>query len=103
MNKYKAKRTLVDGIVFHSRREANRYKDINMLLQAGLISNLRLQPRYPLMVDGKLICTYIGDFEYLDKKKGRFIVEDCKGFRTQTYRLKKALFQALYNKEILET
>jgi hypothetical protein len=101
-SKYNARRTEVDGITFHSRREAKRYAELKLMERAGEIRDLILQPEYPVVVGAdKHVCTYIADFAY--KHGARLMVEDCKGFRTPTYRLKKKLVEALYGIEITET
>jgi len=101
MNKYGAKRTIVDGIVFDSKREAARYVALRTLLRAGKISGLQLQPKYDLTVNGVKLGKYIADFMYVEN--GSVIVEDSKGFKTPVYRLKKKLLKALYGVEIRET
>lgn len=100
--KYRNKITVVDGIRFHSKKEASRYTELKLLEKQGQIFNLQLQVRFPIIVKNRLICTYVSDFTYYDKQK-RFVVEDVKGVRTQTYRLKKKLIEALYPFSILET
>jgi hypothetical protein len=102
-SKYKAKKTEVDGIVFASRREAARYQELKILQQAGEIAALQLQPRFSLEVNDKHIAYYIADFQYFSKDKQAWVVEDTKGVKTQTYVIKKKLFEAIYNKQILET
>jgi len=102
LGKYHNKITLVDGIKFHSKKEAVRYQELKLLHDTGVISELKLQVRFPIVVNGKKICTYISDFTYFDNK-GKFFCEDVKGVRTQIYRLKKKLVEALYPFTILET
>ena len=102
MNKYHAKRTEVDGHTFDSAKEARRYSELKLLERAGEIVGLRLQPKFPLVVNDTKIADYKGDFEYRDAS-GRRILEDTKGFKTPVYRLKKKLVRALYGIEILET
>jgi hypothetical protein len=101
MTKYHAVRTTVDGITFASKREAARYSELVLLLRAGVISNLKLQTR--LIVDVNLvhICDYIADFDYIEN--GERIYEDCKGFKTPVYRLKKKLIEASHGITIRET
>lgn len=96
-HKYNAKKTTVDGITFDSKREASRYIELKLLQQAGIISNLKLQPRYQLQPkfkdrDGNTIRAiyYQADFEYYED--GQLIVEDTKGFETKDFKLKKKLF-----------
>lgn len=101
MNKYSARKTEVDGYLFDSQAEAVRYGELKMLEKNGDIRQLEIHPIYPLIVNGKKICKYEADFQYLEK--GKTVVEDVKGFRTAVYRLKKKLMKAVYNIDILET
>lgn len=98
-NKYGATKTIVDGITFHSKKEAKRYGELKLLERADDICGLVLQPRYKLVVNGQLICTYVGDFLYTQKHyngTSTQIVEDVKGHRTREYINKAKLFQALF-------
>jgi hypothetical protein len=94
---------MVDGIYFDSKREANRYSELKIMEKAGIINSLKLQPEFKCMVNGKKVCTYKADFEYLmvddigpQGQIGYYIVEDVKGFKTPVYRLKKKLVEACY-------
>ncbi len=100
-SKYKNTATLVNNIRFHSAREAKRYTELLLLRKADKIKLLTLQVKYPFVVNGVKICSYIADFVY--DKDGEIIVEDCKGFRTQSYVIKRKLMKALYDIDILET
>ena len=101
-SKYGAVRTTVEGKAFASKREAARYCVLALLARQGHIKNLVCQVRYPLTVNGQLVCTYVADFCYQDIG-GEQIIEDCKGFRTPIYRLKSKLFTAVTGKVILES
>lgn len=92
-NKYRAIKTVVDGITFHSKKEAERYKILALLESQGKINNLRLQPRIPLMVNGVKIGHYVGDFQY--DYNGKTILEDVKSIATKTavYKLKKKILE----------
>lgn len=110
MNKFNAKKEIVEGKKFHSRKEARRYKELQLLERQGLIKDLRRQVRYLLIPtqydnDGRCIersCNYYADFVYRDKS-GKIVVEDTKGFRTQDYIIKRKLLLQLYGIRILET
>ena len=93
--KFNAVRTEVDGVKFASKKEAARFSELALLNKAGEISDLKLQPRFPCVVNGIKVCTYVADFEYINLD-GEVIVEDSKGFKTPMYRLKKKLFEAIY-------
>jgi hypothetical protein len=93
----------VDGILFHSGKEARRYVELRGMERAGIIRDLELQPRYRLEFNGERICDYIADFRYHDNERRADIVEDVKGVRTEVYKLKKRLMKALLDIEVEET
>ena len=70
MNKYRNKKVIVDDYIFDSIQESKRYKELKLLLRAGEISNLQLQPRFILQEgfkkNGKTYrkVEYIADFMY---------------------------------------
>lgn len=101
--KYRAIRTQVDGIWFHSKGEAARYVRLAQEQDLKLISKLELQKPYVCIVAGAKICTYYADFYYWDETKREWITEDFKGVRTAIYKLKKKLVEAIFYIEILET
>jgi len=105
-SKYGAVPTVVDNIRFASKAEARRYAELLLLQKAGEIEALELQPKFPLLVNGVKVATYIGDFRYfaLDRHSPPFeIIEDVKGGpTTPVYRLKKKLVLALHGVEITE-
>ena len=106
MNKYHNKKTTIDGILFDSKREGNYYTKLKLMQKAGLIWNLELQKKYILQAsftfNGKKIreISYYADFVYEDKD-GLHVV-DTKGYRTDTYKLKKKLFIKKYGIDIEE-
>ena len=100
--KYSAKATIIDNVRFASRAEARHYLELKAMLQAGIIRDLELQPRYPLRVNDVLICTYVADFCYWDVQSRRQLVVDVKGAITPVYRLKRKLVRAIYGIEIVE-
>lgn len=70
MNKYRNKKVIVDDYIFDSIQESRRYKELKLLLRAGEISNLELQPKFLLQdtfkKNGKTYkkIQYIADFMY---------------------------------------
>jgi hypothetical protein len=101
-SKYKAKKTIVDGIKFDSQKEANRYLELKLLEKQGLIKYIDRQTRFELQPsykkNGKTIRAiyYVADFVYFDKAKKKIIIEDTKGYRTEIYKLKKKIFEYKY-------
>lgn len=108
MNKFHARKVKVDGIIFDSKKEANRYCELMILQRAGKIQNLQRQVRYLLIPaqyddEGNRIesyCNYIADFVY--RENGKLIVEDVKGFKTPEYILKRKLMLSVYGIRIKE-
>ena len=101
MSKYNAVKTVVDGIKFDSKKEARRYSQLKLMEKSGAISDLSLQPRFDLIVNGKKCGFYKADFKYVEN--GKEVIEDVKGMLTPVYRLKKKLVKAIYNIDIFET
>jgi len=100
-HKYRAEPTIVDGIRFASKKEAKRYGELLLMMKARKITELEVQPWFPIKVNGEPICIYVADFRYCDKYLG-VIVEDVKGVRTPLYKLKKKLVEAQYGIKIVE-
>lgn len=102
MAKYKNKKIEVDGIKFDSKREAARYEQLKMLEKAKLIKELELQKVFELQPsfrkNGKTYrkITYKADFYYYDNHLKKYVVEDTKGFKTETYKIKKKMFEYVY-------
>jgi len=92
-------KTEINGIKFDSRKEAKRYEDLMLMLKAGEISELKLQPQFTLQEayttpDGIRVrkITYIADFSYI--RGVEKIVEDVKSDFTRKnkdYRIKKKM------------
>ena len=118
-SKYKAKKAELNGIVFDSKKEARRYRELAVLEQAGIISGLERQVRFVLIpsqrepdtvgkrgriTKGKLIereCVYVADFVYIDER-GERVVEDTKGYRTPEYIIKRKLMLWVHGIRIRE-
>lgn len=113
-NKYNNRKTVVNGIKFDSQKESIRYLGLLNLQRSGIISKLQLQPKFYFTINGENVrypntksgakgreITYSADFEYIED--GKRVIEDCKGFRTDIYKLKKALIEAIHGITILET
>lgn len=121
--KYGNRKVMADGIAFDSKREAERYRELKMLEQAGKISGLQLQREFELIPaqrehtneiyekgpnkgrfkPGKILerkCSYIADFVYWDGNS--LVVEDAKGMRTKEYIIKRKLMLHRYGLRIKE-
>ena len=106
-SKYNAKPQVVDGVRFASKAEAKRDAELQLLERAGAIRDLKRQPRFPLVVNGEKVTTYVGDWTYVETKAAkplgahplviiRRVVEDRKGVQTPAFKLKWALAKALH-------
>ena len=100
--KYGNKKTVVDGIKFDSIAEAARYGALKLMVSVKMITDLELQKRYKLHVNGELIGTYVADFVYRFCGSSVIICEDVKGTKTPVYNLKKKLMKAIHGIEIRE-
>jgi len=109
-------------ISFHSLKEAARYDELVLMLKAGEIDDLRLQPQFTLQesyitTDGERVqaIRYTADFCYLKRRmidagialclleeppeyEYVFVVEDVKSKPTRTteYRMKKKMMMEKY-------
>ena len=107
MSKYNNQKIRVSGEVFDSEREYNRWCELRLLERSGIICNLQRQVKFRLIDSQKTPerterpCDYIADFVYYEN--GNRVVEDCKGMRTDVYKIKRKLMLEKYNISIKET
>lgn len=131
-SKYRSKKVIVAGQKFDSKKEYQRWKELQLLEKAGKITNLRRQVKFRILPSQyvqeptengyKDVCaerpvTYIADFvyeapthhQYMDEQghlhfsdSWETVVEDAKGFRTADYILKRKLMLFFYGIRIKE-
>ena len=108
MPKYGNRKTVVDGIIFDSVREANRWQELRLLERAGAITDLKRQVAFNLLPkmktpNGAIVqgVKYIADFVYRDQR-GALVIEDAKGCKTREYIIKKKLLLDRYGYWIRE-
>lgn len=107
-SKYGAEKMTIDGITFDSRKEAGRYAELKILEKVGRIEHLELQPEFEIAPsykkNGHTIrrTVYRADFKYYDLERQKTIVEDVKGYKTETYKLKKKLVEYLFPEVTIE-
>lgn len=122
-SKYGNRKTVVDGITFDSKKEANRFRELQLLERAGKKTALQRQVKYVLIPTqrefsneiykkgahqghfkpGKVLekeCSYIADFAYI--QDGAYVVEDTKGVRTEAYKIKRKLMLERYGIKVRE-
>lgn len=102
--KYGNEVTVVDGVRFDSGKEARRFGELQLLAAAGVVAELEVHPRFPIVVEHRLCGVYTADFRYRDQETGALVVEDVKSepTRTTAYRLRKRLVEAIYGITIRE-
>ena len=100
-SKYNNQKTVVDGIEFDSKKEAEYYCQLKLLKKAGEIKDIGLQPRFELQpafekngVKYRPI-TYIADF-VITNNDGTTEIVDVKGVETQVFKIKQKLFEYMY-------
>lgn len=112
-NKYRNQPTEVDGILFDSKKEAQRWQELKLLERAGEIRDLERQVRFELLPADPPVyprpLEYVADFTYMEVIEGmtlwRRVVEDVKSPATRknpVYRIKKRLLYQTYGLEIKE-
>ena len=98
----RSKKTVIDGIVFDSKTEAEYYEYLKRLEKDKKIYRLRCHPVYVLQDaverHGKKYkaIKYIADFEYWNDEEQINVVVDVKGFAMEDARLKRKLFTYKY-------
>ena len=101
MTKYLNKKCEYQNIKFDSLKERNFFIYLKQLEEKGTIKDLKLQVKFPVVVNKKLVCSYIADFTYYDEFG--YHVVDVKSpitSKNPVFRLKKKFVEALYNFEI---
>ena len=126
-SKYGSRRVTVDGIVFDSQKEANRFRELRLMERAGYIIKLQRQTKFVLIPTqrepsgkvysrgekkgqpkpGKIIeheVAYYADFTYWKKADNdwTYVVEDVKGVRTEVYKIKRKLMLERYGIRVSE-
>ena len=101
MTKYLNKKCEYQNIKFDSIKEMRFFIYLKQLEEKGEICNLRLQVKFPVLIENRKVCSYIADFTYYDEF-GYHVVDAKSPITTKnpTFRLKKKLVEALYNFDI---
>jgi hypothetical protein len=78
-----------------------RYSELKLLLEAGKIRALELQPKYPVTINNQHYCNYTADFKYLLLgNPAKIIIEDVKSAFTDkdpAFRLRRKAAELFYN------
>jgi len=107
--KYRNQAAARGELRFDSQKEARRYDELMVMLRAGVITDLRLQPQFTLQESyitetGERIraIRYTADFSY--RFGGKLVVEDVKSTATRTkeYLRNHKFMRSKYGIEIQE-
>jgi len=99
--KYRNVKTVIDGITFDSKKEANYYGKLKLLLKSGEVIKFDCQVRYDFELNGIKMGFYKADFVIHWKTSGIKVV-DVKGMKTPVYQLKKKMMKAFHGIDIFE-
>ena len=110
--KYRNAKCVIDGKPLDSKKEGEHYLHLRMRERLKEISSLEMQPVFELFYvcprRGRIhIGMFTPDFRYFERTvDGRDVVRvvDVKSVATKTeaYRLRKRLFEAIYDIELIE-
>jgi hypothetical protein len=99
-NKYGAKKTQVGDIKFDSKKEANRWMELQLLERGGVITDLRRQVKVDLIGQYRPLYTRTGrkmkmtfDFAYIEDEIE--VLEDSKGAWTRDFEVRYAVAIAM--------
>jgi len=103
-NKFNAVKASHDGYKFDSIKECNVYKEYAIELSLGYIKDLKVHPKYPIVINGIKVCNVLLDFEYFDNRINKIKFIDVKAFDMKTRKylvtpasiLKRKLIEAEY-------
>lgn len=102
-SKYKNVPVVADGVRFDSKKEYSRWVELKRLEALGEISHLERQGKIylysgstPVTYDSGRKAYWKFDFAYFCSRRNKRILEDAKGFRTDVFKLKKAILKANY-------
>lgn len=121
VSKYRSKKVELDGYIFDSKKESSVYLDLKAALARGEIKKLELQRRFELIPNQteKVIVTtkkgkkiekntvvaraidYVADF-WIEYPDGEIAVIDCKGWKTEVYKIKCKMLRYFYGIKIKE-
>ena len=101
LNKYGAKRTMIDGHVFDSKAEARYYANLKLREGLGEVTDVRLQEPFVVIgPKGQVVTTFRADFVFWDVKEKRRRIIDVKGKQTAESKLKQRVVEAFLGIQI---
>lgn len=104
-SKYKNIPIEYKGRRFDSKKEAEHAGFLDMLRKAKepsqCVKAIEYQYRIPIVVNGIQCAVYVADF-YVLFQDGHKEIHEVKGFKTDVYKIKKKLVEAIYGEKIIE-
>lgn len=94
-SKYGAKQTIVDGVKFPSKAEADYYCRLKLRMQAGQLAGFCRQPEFILQDGDGTVIRYKADFAVWFNDGTTEVIE-CKGCDTADWKLREKLFRAKF-------
>ena len=108
-NKYNNKPKTYNGIKYHSTKEADYARTLDLLINVGEVKKWERQLKYDFIVNYVKICSYYLDFKVfysdgriehidikgIDKKTGKPVTS------TSSFKIKVKLMEAIYNITVL--
>lgn len=102
-NKFNAKRTELDGVIFDSGREASVWAMLKLRERANEIVGLQRQVRFDLIVNTIKVGHYTCDFAFYDRIERRHRVIDVKSeatARTKDFTIRRKLMRACHKIDV---
>ena len=99
--KYRNIKTVIDGITFDSRKEANYYNTLKLLKRSGNVINIEFQPEFPYVVNcyhptDLTAPTFTKNYKYIADFRvtysdGSVQIIDVKGVKTAEFKRKQKI------------
>ena len=103
-SKYGNQKTVADGAIHDSKREARRYRELGLLLKSGEIDVLARQVRFRLPGGVEYVADFVTGTLPVSSATlmTNLTVEDAKGVRTAVYRIKAKQMLSEHGIKIVE-
>ena len=85
---------------YGSKLEQRYWVKLKLMEKAGAIVHLKHQVRYPIIINGRRVGTYIADFTFYDKHDKKVRVLDAKGQEIEATRFRRKCAEACNDIEV---
>lgn len=100
-NKYRAKKTEYNGVVYHSKLESAYAEELDWRVKAKEIKSWDRQVKLDLKINDTHITNYYIDFVIHHNDGSKEYVE-CKGVETPDWKIKWKIFEAIFDDNFRE-